>query len=53
MTIMIGRSLYGGCDVNADGSSQWASYQIRKIVGYACAGNVGNGMPAIDFKGNC
>ena len=25
----------------------WASYQIRKIVGCACAGNAGNVFPAI------
>ena len=30
----------------------WASYQIRKIVGCACAGNAGNVFPATDFKGN-
>ena len=30
----------------------WASYQIRKIAGCACAGNVGNGFPGTDFKGN-
>ena len=29
----------------------WAFYQIRKIAGYACAGNAGNISP-IDFKGN-
>ena len=31
---------------------QWASYQIRKILGCACAGNAGNIFPATDFKGN-
>ena len=30
----------------------WASYQIRKIVGCACARNAGNIFPATDFKGN-
>ena len=30
----------------------WASYQIRKIAGCACAGNAGNVFPATDFKGN-
>ena len=30
----------------------WASYQIRKIAGCTCAGDVGNVFPAIDFKGN-
>ena len=27
------------------GSCAWASYRIRKIVGYACAGNAGNVFP--------
>ena len=30
----------------------WASYQIRKIAGCACAGDAGNGFTATDFKGN-
>ena len=32
----------------------WPSYQIRKTVGCACAGNAGNGsvFPGTDFKGN-
>ena len=30
----------------------WDSFQIRKIVGCACAGNAGNVFPATDFKGN-
>ena len=30
----------------------WASYQIRKIAGGACAGNAGNFSPPTDFKGN-
>ena len=30
----------------------WASYQIRKIAGWACAWNVGDVFPATDFKGN-
>ena len=30
----------------------WASCQIRKSVGCACAGNVENVFPATDFKGN-
>ena len=29
---------------------QWASYQIRKIVGSACVGNAGNVFPAADFR---
>ena len=32
--------------------STWASYQIRKIAGCACAGNAGNVFPAADFQGN-
>ena len=28
----------------------WASYQIRKLVGCACAGNAGNVFTAPDFK---
>ena len=31
---------------------QWASYQIRKIVGCACTGNAGSVFPATDFKGD-
>ena len=30
----------------------WTSYQLRKIVECACAGNAGNVFPATDFKGN-
>ena len=30
----------------------WASYQICKIAGCACAGNAGNVFPATNFKGN-
>ena len=30
----------------------WASYQIRKIAGCACAGNAGNVYPTTDFNGN-
>ena len=29
---------------------QWASYQIRKIAGCACAGNAGNGFPRRGFQ---
>ena len=29
----------------------WASYQIRKIAGCACAGNAGNVFPDAEFKG--
>ena len=28
----------------------WASYQIRKIAGCACAGNAGNGFPRRRFQ---
>ena len=31
---------------------QWASYQIREIMGCACAGNTGNVFSATIFKGN-
>ena len=31
---------------------QWASSQIRKSSGCACAGNAGNVFPATDVKGN-
>ena len=34
------------------GLVQWASYQIRKNAGCACAGSAGNVFPATDFKGN-
>ena len=34
-------------------SSVWASYQMRNIVGCACAGNAGIVFPSTDFKGNC
>ena len=30
----------------------WASYQIRKIAGWTCAGNAGDVFPTTDFKGN-
>ena len=35
-----------------DELNPWASCQIRKIAGCACAGNTGNVFPATDFKGN-
>ena len=35
------------------GQYTWASYQIRKIAGWARAGNAGNVFPDTDFKGNC
>ena len=30
--------------------AQWASYQIRKIAGCACAGNAGNVFPRRRFQ---
>ena len=33
-----------------DGTSPWASYQIRKIAGCACAGNAGNVFPRRRFQ---
>ena len=36
-------------DINND-KIQWASYQIRKIAGFASAGNAGNVFPMTDFK---
>ena len=33
-------------------TAAWASYQILKILGSACTGNVRNIFPATDFKGN-
>ena len=30
----------------------WASYQIHKVAGCACAGNAENVFPTTDFKGN-
>ena len=37
---------------HADGHRLLASYQLRNIVGCACAGNAGNVLPATDLKGN-
>ena len=34
-------------------ASPWASYQMRKIAGCACAGNARNVLPTTDFKANC
>ena len=33
-------------------AASWASYQIIKTVGCACAGNAGNVFPATNFRGN-
>ena len=41
--------IFLGIYCNVD--SQWASYQIRKIVCCACAGIAGNVFPATSFKG--
>ena len=35
-----------------DRAMPWASYQIRKIAGCACAGNAGNVFPCRRFQGN-
>ena len=48
---------WGGCDgcnraYQNIPSTPWASYQIRKIAGCACAGNTGKVFPATDFEGN-
>ena len=36
----------------SDPQQPWASYQIRKIAGCACAGNAGNVFPCRRFQGN-
>ena len=36
-----------GCHM---GDTSWASHQIRKVAGCACAGNAGNVFPATDFQ---
>ena len=38
--------------VDCDDASTWASYQLNKIAGCACAGNTWNVFPATEFKGN-
>ena len=35
---------------SSDGNKPWASYQIRKIAGCACAGNAGNVFPRRRFQ---
>ena len=37
------------CHVVKHGVKRWASYQIRKIAGCACAGNAGNVFPCRRF----
>ena len=44
---------YAQSALNDDEIFPWASYQIRKIAGWACAGNAGNIFPTTYFKGNC
>ena len=36
--------------LNSYGVIPWASYQIRKIAGCACAGNAGNVFPDTEFR---
>ena len=36
--------------MHSQGMYQWASYQIRKIAGCACAGNAGNVFPRRRFQ---
>ena len=43
-------SIYSNQNVVYPLSRSWVSYQIRKIVYCACAGNAGNIFPATDFK---
>ena len=38
------------CSRGAAPPKQWASYQIRKIAGCACAGNAGNVFPRCQFQ---
>ena len=47
-----GRSMGSCAPCHAEKEYAWASYQMRKIAGCACAGNAGNVSPATDFKGN-
>ena len=39
-----------GMRLRHDGVMSWASYQIRKIAGCACAGNAGNVFPCRRFQ---
>ena len=39
-------------NANCDWIASWASHQMRKIAGCACAGNARNVFPATDFKEN-
>ena len=41
-----------GWKITSRYSSPWASWQIRKIAGCACAENAGNVFPSTAFKGN-
>ena len=40
----------GHCQIVAVNTALWASYQIRKIAGCACAGNAGNVFPRRRFQ---
>ena len=40
------------CQLGRHRRTAWASYQIRRIAGCACAVNAGNDFPVTDFKGN-
>ena len=42
---------WGGVNLDWGWTVQWASYQIRKISGCACAGDAGKISPANNFKG--
>ena len=46
------QSLFDIILVGKPRSVPWASYQIRKSAGSACAGNAGNVFPTTDLKGN-
>ena len=43
-------SLYHHYQIRSVNVTQWASYQIRKIAGCACAGNAGNVFPRRRFQ---
>ena len=45
--------MFDGCGFRSGPITPWAIYQIRKIVGYACAGNAGNVFPATDLLDTC
>ena len=45
--------MFDGCGFRCGPITPWAIYHIRKIVGYACAGNAGNVFPATDLLDTC